>query len=142
MTQVKEGSTVSVHYTGKLADGSIFDSSEGREPLKFKIGEGSLIKGFEQGVIGMKVDESKTVNIIAAEAYGDVREDLFIEVPKTQLPPDLKIEEGMDLVSQQPDGQQIVVKVEEIKPEAVVIDANHKLAGKDLIFEIKVTEIA
>jgi FKBP-type peptidyl-prolyl cis-trans isomerase 2 len=142
MTQVKEGSTVSVHYTGKLTDGSIFDSSEGREPLTFKIGEGSLIKGFEQGVMGMKVDESKTVNIPAAEAYGDVREDLFIEVPKTQLPPDLKIEEGMDLISQQPDGQQMVVKINEIKPEAIVIDANHKLAGKDLIFEIKVTEIA
>lgn len=142
MTQVKEGSTVSVHYTGKLTDGTIFDSSDGREPLKFKIGEGSLIRGFEDGVIGMKVDESKTVNIKAAEAYGDVREDLFIDVPKSQLPPDLKIEEGMDLISQQPDGQQVVVKVKEIKPEIVVIDANHKLAGKDLIFEIKVTEIA
>lgn len=141
MTQVKEGSTVSVHYTGKLNDGTIFDSSEGREPLKFKIGEGSLIRGFEDGVIGMKVDESKTVNIKAAEAYGDVREDLFIDVPKSQLPPDLKIEEGMDLISQQPDGQQVIVKIKEIKPEVVVIDANHKLAGKDLIFEIKVTEI-
>lgn len=142
MTQVKEGSTVSVHYTGKLTDGTIFDSSEGRDPLKFKIGEGNLIRGFETGVIGMKVDESKTVNIPAAEAYGEVREDLFFEVPKTQLPPDLKIEEGMDLISQQPDGQQVIVKVKEIKDESVLIDANHKLAGKDLTFEIKVTEIS
>jgi FKBP-type peptidyl-prolyl cis-trans isomerase 2 len=141
MTQVKKGDTVKVHYTGKLTDGTVFDSSDGREPLEFKVGDGKLIRGFDEGVVGMQVDENKTINIDAAEAYGDVREDLIIDVPKSQLPPDLKPEVGMELVSQQPDGQQVVVTVKELKPEAIVIDANHKLAGKDLIFDVKLVEI-
>ena len=142
MTQVKKGNTIKVHYTGKLEDGTVFDSSEGREPLEFEVGAGRMIKGFDQGVEGMNLNEEKTITIEAAEAYGDIREDLIIDVPKAQLPPDIKPEVGMELVSQQPDGQQIVVTVKEVKPEAIVIDANHKLAGKDLIFDVKVVEIA
>ncbi len=142
MTQVKKGDKVKVHYTGKLQDGTVFDSSEGREPLEFEVGGGRLIRGFDEGVVGMKVDEEKTINIKAAEAYGDLRDDLIIEVPKAQLPQDIKPEVGMELVSQQPDGQQIIVTVKEVKPEAIVIDANHKLAGKDLTFDVKLVEIA
>lgn len=141
MTQVKKGNKIKVHYTGKLEDGTVFDSSEGREPLEFEVGAGRMIQGFDQGVVGMNLDEEKTINIKSAEAYGEVRNDLIIDVPKAQLPPDIKPEIGMELVSQQPDGQQLVVTVKEVKDDAIVIDANHKLAGKDLIFDVKVVEI-
>jgi len=141
MTKVKTGDTVKVHYTGKLKDGTVFDSSLEREPLQFEVGAGNLIPGFEKGVIGMEPEEQKTIEIEAEKAYGEVRDDLILEIQKQQLPPDLDPKVGMDLISQQPDGQQINVTVKEVKPESIVIDANHKLAGKDLIFEVKVVEI-
>jgi FKBP-type peptidyl-prolyl cis-trans isomerase SlpA len=141
MAQVKKGDTVKVHYKGKLVDGTIFDSSEGGEPLEFKVGEGSLIPGFEQGVIGMEKDQDKTINIKAEEAYGEVRDELFFEVQKAQLPEEIKPEIGMELVSRQPDGQEFIVTVKEVKPESIIIDANHKLAGKDLVFDVKLVEI-
>jgi FKBP-type peptidyl-prolyl cis-trans isomerase SlpA len=141
MTKVKDGSTVKVHYTGKLTDGTVFDSSEGREPLAFTIGAGMMIPGFEQGVLGMELNEEKTVSIKPEDAYGEVREDMVAEVPKAQLPPDMEVEKGMDLMSQTPDGQQMVVKVVDVKDDSIVVDANHALAGKELVFDIKVVEV-
>ena len=142
MTQVKENSTVKVHYTGKLADGQVFDTSEGKEPLAFTLGEGSLIPGFEKGLIDMKINEKKTINLTKDEAYGDPREDLIIEVPKTELPQEMTPEVGMGLVSRTPEGQEMNLMVVEVREETVVLDGNHPLAGKDLIFDLEVVEIS
>ena len=141
MSEAKKDNLVKVHYTGKLDDGQVFDSSKDREPLEFKIGEGKLIPGFENGVIGMKLQESKTIKIPSAEAYGDKREELMIEVQNQQLPEELKPEVGMELVSKSPDGQEQVVKVAEVKEASIVVDANHPLAGQDLTFEIELVDI-
>lgn len=141
MSKVEKGSKVKVHYTGKLADGSVFDSSEGREPLEFEVGAGMMIAGFDKGVEGMSKDENKTIVIPAAEAYGEYNNELVFDISKNQLPPDLQPEIGMELMSQQPNGQQMVVTVKEVKDEGIVIDANHKLAGKELTFNVKVVEI-
>jgi FKBP-type peptidyl-prolyl cis-trans isomerase 2 len=142
MTKIKNGDSVKVHYTGKLNDGTVFDSSEGRDPLAFTVGKGMMIPGFEKGVMGMALDEEKTITIPPSEAYGDVREEMIAEVPNTQLPEGLKPELGMELMSQTPDGQQLVVRVKEVKDDSIVIDANHQLAGKELTFDIKVVEIS
>ncbi|MDG1871021.1 MAG: peptidylprolyl isomerase [Flavobacterium sp.] len=141
MTQVKENNTVKVHYTGKLADGQVFDTSEGKEPLAFTLGEGRLIPGFEKGLIDMKLNEKKTINITKDDAYGDPREDLIIEVPKTELPQEMTPEVGMGLVSRTPEGQEMNLMVVEVREETVVLDGNHPLAGKDLIFDLEVVEI-
>ncbi|WP_366187323.1 peptidylprolyl isomerase [Flavobacterium ovatum] len=141
MTQVKENNTVKVHYTGKLADGQVFDTSEGKDPIAFTLGQGSLIPGFEKGLIDMKVNEKKTINIAKEDAYGVPREDLIIEVPKSELPPDMTPEVGMGLVSRTPEGQEMNLLVIDVKPESVVLDGNHPLAGKDLIFDLEVVEI-
>ncbi|WP_339653470.1 peptidylprolyl isomerase [Flavobacterium frigidarium] len=141
MTQVKENNTVKVHYTGKLADGQVFDTSEGKEPLSFTLGEGRLIPGFEKGLIDMKLNEKKTINITKDDAYGDPREDLIIEVPKTELPQEMTPEVGMGLVSRTPEGQEMNLMVVEVREETVVLDGNHPLAGKDLIFDLEVVEI-
>ncbi|MGO3707800.1 MAG: FKBP-type peptidyl-prolyl cis-trans isomerase [Mesonia hippocampi] len=141
MSQVKQNDTVRVHYTGKLKDGQIFDSSLEREPLEFTLGQGQLIPGFENGVIDMKVNEKKTIEIPSNEAYGDVQEELFMEVPKSQLPQEIEPKVGMGLVSKNPDGSERQLRVAEVKDEAIVVDANHPLAGKDLIFELELVEI-
>lgn len=141
MSQVKKNDTVKIHYTGKLADGVVFDSSEGREPLEFTVGEGNMIPGFENGVIDMKVNEKKTIVIPAEEAYGEVRDELIQEVPKTNLPEDLEPEVGMGLVSVAPNGQEIQFVVREVKEETIVVDANHPLAGKELTFDVELVEI-
>ncbi|MBX9888895.1 MAG: peptidylprolyl isomerase [Flavobacteriaceae bacterium] len=141
MTQVKENNTVKVHYTGKLADGQVFDTSEGKEPLAFTLGQGSLIPGFEKGLIAMKLNEKKTINIAKDDAYGDPREDLIIEVPKSELPQEMTTEVGMGLVSRTPEGQEMNLLVVEVREESVVLDGNHPLAGKDLIFDLEVVEI-
>ncbi len=141
MSTVKANDTIKVHYTGKLNDGRVFDSSVDREPLEFTLGQGQLIPGFEKGVIDMAVNEKKTVNIPSAEAYGERREEMMQEVPKSQLPPEIKPEVGMGLVSQTPEGQEMRLTVAEVKDESIVVDANHPLAGEDLIFEIEVLEI-
>ncbi len=137
----KADDTVKVHYKGSLEDGQVFDTSENRDPLQFTMGAGQLIPGFENAVLGMSVDDIKTINIPFAEAYGPVQEELMQEISKTLLPEDLKVEAGMQLVSKQEDGAEVVVIVSEVKDETVVIDANHPLAGKDLTFEIKLVEI-
>lgn len=141
MSQVKENSTVKVHYTGKLSDGSVFDSSLERDPIEFTVGQGQLIPGFEQGVIDMGVNEKKTIEIAANEAYGQVRDELIQEVPKSQLPPDIQPEEGLRLMSKTPQGQDIPLVITEVKDETIVVDANHPLAGKDLVFEVEVVDI-
>lgn len=142
MSQVKENDTVKVHYTGKLADGQVFDSSVERgEPIEFTMGQGQLIPGFEKGLIDMKVNEKKTVNIAKEEAYGEPREELIQEVQKSQLPEEIKPEVGMGLVSKSPDGQEMNLVVKDVKEETIVVDGNHPLAGKDLVFDLEVVEI-
>ncbi len=140
MEKITQNSTVTVNYTGKLEDGTIFDSSlvEGREPLKAKLGEGQLIPGFESGLIDMTVGENKTVEINPTEAYGDYNDELIVEVPKNNVPENVEV--GMMLQTFGPMGPSIV-KVLEIKDEVVVLDANHPLAGKKLTFELEVVGV-
>jgi FKBP-type peptidyl-prolyl cis-trans isomerase 2 len=141
MSQVKENNTVKVHYTGKLSDGQVFDSSEGKEPLEFTLGQGRLIPGFEKGLIDMKLNEKKTITIASDEAYGAVREDLIQEVAKSELPQEITPEVGMGLVSKSPDGQEMNLLVAEVREESIVLDGNHPLAGKDLTFDLEVVGI-
>lgn len=141
MSQVKENNTVKVNYTGKLSDGQIFDTSEGKEPVEFVLGQGQLIPGFEKGLIDMKINEKKTITIAKEEAYGEVNSQLIQEVDKAQLPQDMAPEVGMGLVSRTPDGQEMNLMVVEVKDETIVVDGNHPLAGKDLIFDLEVLEI-
>lgn len=137
----QSGHKVKVHYTGRLADGTVFDTSRNREPLEFVLGGGMVIKGFDVGVAGMQMGESKTIEIPVAEAYGEARPDMFIRVPKKVVPPDLEIAVGQDLYLPQENGGAIPVVVAEITDEEVVLDANHRLAGKDLIFDLELVEI-
>jgi len=139
--EAKTGDAVSVHYTGKLQDGTVFDSSEQGEPLEFTLGQGQLIPGFEQAVSGLKVGESKTVTITSDQAYGPYRQELVQVVPREQLPEDLKPEVGMQLQSTRSDGGVVVVTVTEVSETTITEDANSPLAGKDLIFEIKLVGI-
>jgi peptidylprolyl isomerase len=141
MAQAKNGDTVTVHYTGKLEDGSIFDSSINRDPLGFTIGEGQVIPGFEEAVVGMDLDETKTVKIPENKAYGPYHEELVAEVDRSQLPADLKPEVGQQLQGRQPDGQVVIATVIGVSESNVTLDANHPLAGKDLTFEIQLVAI-
>lgn len=143
MSKVKDGDTVKVHYTGKLDDGSVFDSSHQREePLEFTLGQGQLIPGFEKAVVGMSVGDSTTVEIPSDEAYGKRRDDLELEVPKAELPDHIEPEVGMQLqMQQQQNGQAIPVQIVEVTDDNVKLDANHPLAGKDLTFDIELVEI-
>ena len=139
--KVEQNKNVSVHYTGKLKDGSVFDSSVDREPLNFTVGEGKLIPGFEQGIVGMGVNEKKLIEIPFNEAYGEVKEELIQEVSKSNLPSDLTPEVGMQLQSNGQDGSTILVTNVKVEEDKIVVDANHPLAGKDLLFDIEVVEI-
>jgi len=141
MQLVKNGDTVKVHYNGKLTYGTTFDSSEGRQPLEFEVGSGSVIPGFDSGVMGMSVGDKKTINIPAEEAYGEVEEDRFMEFPIDRFPPDLKPEVGMTLTMSDGGGQQFPVVIADVRDDVVMLDANHPLAGKDLIFNIELMEI-
>lgn len=141
MAEAKKGDTVKVHYTGKLEDGTVFDSSVERDPLEFKLGNGNMIAGFENAVLGMEKGDSKSARIPYQEAYGERREDMKVEVPKTQVPEDLKPEVGQQLSIKQQDGTAVPVVVTDIDHEKIVLDANHPLAGKDLIFDIELVEI-
>lgn len=141
MSQVKENNTVKVHYTGKLTDGQVFDSSEGREPLEFTLGQGQMIPGFENGLIDMKLNEKKTIELSKEDAFGESRPELIQEVQKDQLPPEIKPEVGMGLVSKAPDGSEHNLTVIDVKDDSIVVDANHPLAGKDVVFDIEVVDI-
>lgn len=141
MQQVKSGDKVKVHYHGRLTNGETFDSSEGRQPLEFEVGSGMVIKGFDDGVTGMIVGDKKTITIPFMEAYGPVNQEMVIDFPKTQFPPDMQLETGMPLMMSNGQGQNFQVTVIEIKEESVVLDANHPLAGKDLVFDLELVEI-
>lgn len=138
--QAKQGDTVAVHYTGRLKDGQVFDSSRERQPLEFQVGGGQMIAGFDKAVNDMKVGESKTVEIPAAEAYGERREDMMIAVPREQVPADITPEVGMKLAINN-GNQPMPVTIAEVSDEKIVLDANHELAGKDLIFDIELMEV-
>jgi len=142
MTTAKQGDTVHIHYSGSLDDGTVFDSSAGRDPLSFTIGSGQVIPGFEEAVIGMAIDEKKNVTIPVDKAYGPRNEELLMTVPKEQVPPDLNPEVGQKLQMQGPDNTPVVVEVTEVAEEHIKLDANPPLAGKDLIFDIELVEIA
>jgi FKBP-type peptidyl-prolyl cis-trans isomerase 2 len=142
MQQAQNGDKVKVHYHGTLRNGEIFDSSNGREPLEFTVGTGQVIKGFDEGVKGMQVGEKKKVEIPVGDAYGEKSQEMVVEFPKDQFPPEMAPEVGMQLMMSNGSGQQFPVRVVEVKEESVVLDANHPLAGQDLIFDIELVEIA
>jgi FKBP-type peptidyl-prolyl cis-trans isomerase 2 len=141
MTQAKQGDSVKVHYTGKLDDGTVFDSSVGREPLEFTVGAGQLIAGFDEAVVGMAAGEQKTVRIAAEQAYGPHNPEMTLQVPRSDLPAEIQPELGMQLEASQEGGHSMVVTVVEVSDESVTFDANHPLAGKALTFEIEVVEL-
>jgi FKBP-type peptidyl-prolyl cis-trans isomerase 2 len=141
MQQVKKGDVVRVHYTGRLLDGNQFDSSVGRDPLEFTVGAGEMIKGFDSGVLGMAVGEKKVINISPEDAYGERNEEAIIEFPREHVPADMKLEEGMHLTLRNQEGQPIPVVVSGFREEIIILDANHFLAGKELVFHIELVEI-
>lgn len=141
MSVIKKGDSVKVHYTGKLTTGEQFDSSAGREPLEFTVGAGQMIKGFDAGVEGMALGEKKTVNIPAAEAYGEWHEENVIDFPKENVPAEMQLEIGMPLMLRDNYGRPVEVKVHEITEAVVRLDANHMLAGKELVFDIEIVEV-
>jgi peptidylprolyl isomerase len=140
MAQATKGNTVRIHYTGVLADGSQFDSSTGRDPLEFTLGDGMVIPGFDKAVDGMQIGESKTFDIPADEAYGERREEMVMSVPRGEFPDHIDPQAGQQLQMQQGE-QTFVVTVSEVSDEAVVLDANHPLAGEDLTFTVELVEI-
>ncbi len=142
MTQAKSGDNVKVHYTGKLDDGTVFDSSAEREPLEFSLGSGNVIPGFEEAIVGMAPGESKTTKIPPEQAYGPQREELVITVEKEQIPTDLSVEVGQQLQISQNNGQVIPVIVTDVSDSKVTLDANHPLAGEQLTFDIELVEVS
>ncbi|RBL88777.1 MULTISPECIES: FKBP-type peptidyl-prolyl cis-trans isomerase [Chitinophaga] len=141
MQAVKNGDTVKVHYQGRLTNGTMFDSSEGRAPLEFKVGAHMVIKGFENGVLDMKPGEKKTIHIPVDQAYGPKNEEMIMDFPKANIPPDLNPEVGMELQMSNPEGQVFQVKVAAIGTDFITLDANHPLAGEDLVFDLELVEI-
>ncbi|KLK88090.1 peptidylprolyl isomerase [Methanoculleus sediminis] len=141
MAQAKEGDTVKVHYTGKLEDGTVFDTSEERAPLEFTIGSGQIIPGFERAVVGMEPGEAKTATIPPEEAYGHRRDEMTITVDREQFPEEINPEPGQQLQVQQPDGRAAIVVVSDVSESTVTLDANHPLAGQPLTFDITLVDI-
>jgi peptidylprolyl isomerase len=136
---IENGKTVKVHYTGKLENGTEFDSSLQRDPLEFTIGAGQLIRGFESGVVGMSVGEKKTLKLSPEEAYGPIHESMVLTIPKSNAPPDVQI--GSQLQAEGQDGKDVVFIVRQVNEDNVVIDGNHPLAGKTLLFDIEVVDV-
>lgn len=141
MAAIKAGDTVFIHYTGTLTDGTEFDSSKGRDPLEFVVGSGMVIVGLDKAMAGMKVGDNKRIEIDSAEAYGPINPDNRIAVPRSQLPEDIPVEIGLMLQMQGPEGQAVPVTIVEATDDTITLDANHALAGKDLIFDIEVVSI-
>lgn len=141
MAKAKEGDTVRVHYTGKLKDGTVFDTSQDREPLSFTIGEQRVIPGFEKAVVGMEPGDTKTEELPSEQAYGEHREDMVMELERNQLPESVEPKVGQQLQLRMQNGQEVPVVITELNEESVTIDANHPLAGKDLVFEIELVDI-
>jgi FKBP-type peptidyl-prolyl cis-trans isomerase 2 len=138
---VESGNTIKVHYHGRLNDGTVFDSSNGRSPMEFTVGAGSVIKGFDDGVKGMLVGDKKTIEIPFPDAYGPEDPSMIIEFPRQQLPEDLHPEIGMQLNMNNASGEQFPVVVTEVNEDSIILNANHPLAGKDLIFDLELMEI-
>lgn len=142
MTQASAGNKVQIHYTGTLEDGSVFDSSEGRDPLEFELGSGMIIPGLDRAIEGMSVGEQKTVTIPSTEAYGEYQAEARQDVPREQIPDSIPLEEGTMLQMQTPDGRAVPVMVAEVSETSVTLDANHPLAGKDLTFAVEVVSVS
>ena len=141
MQQVKKGDVVRVHYTGRLTTGEQFDSSIGREPLEFTVGAGQMIKGFDAAMPGMNIGEKKTITIAPKDGYGEKDDQAIIQFPKQNVPADMKMEPGMELTLSDQDGRPVPVIVVEVREDVIIMDANHFLAGKDLIFDVELVEI-
>ncbi|MGD8983010.1 MAG: peptidylprolyl isomerase [Desulfobacteraceae bacterium] len=141
MSKVKDGDTVKVHYTGKLENGDVFDSSREREPFEFTVGNKAVIPGFEKGVIGMGVGDTKTIEILPEEAYGAKQDELVVEVQKTELPDDITPTIGQRLQIKQQDGNPIVVTITDLTEDSITLDANHPLAGYTLFFDVELVDI-
>lgn len=141
MSKAAKGDTVKVHYTGRLADGEVFDSSEDREPLEFDLGQGQVIEGFEEAILGMEQGDKKTVEISVDKAYGPVNPEYILKAPRDQMPQDLDPQIGMQLQMPVPDGPPVVVTITEFDNESVTLDANPPLAGKDLIFDLELVGV-
>ncbi len=141
MVQAQLGDTVKVHYTGKLEDGTVFDSSAERDPLEFSLGEGRVIAGFEEAVVGMSPGDSKSASIPADRAYGPYRQEMVMVVDRQQIPADLSVNVGQQLQIRQKSGEAIPVIVTDVSESKVTLDANHPLAGQDLTFDIRLVEI-
>lgn len=141
MSQAKRGDTVKVHYTGTLEDDTVFDSSRRRDPLEFTLGAGMVVPGFENLVLGMREGETAKETIPCAEAYGERREELQLDVKRADIPAELELSVGMNLRMQAPDGQSASVEVVGLTDEIVRLDANHPLSGKDLTFEVELVEL-
>jgi len=137
---IKSGDTIAVDYTGKIENGEVFDTSEGKTPLTFTVGSGMLIKGFDNAVTGMKKGESKTVTIPPEEGYGPRHEDAVVEIPRAQFPDEIPLEVGLQLELQDPQGRPVPARIMEITDETVKMDINHFLAGKTLVFDITIAE--
>lgn len=142
MANAKNGDTVRIHYTGRLTDGTVFDSSQDREPLEFTLGEGQVISGFEEAVRGMEEGETKTAEIPSDDAYGPRRDDLELQMPRDRLPEDLDPTVGDRLQMRTQDGQTVEVLVTDVDDAGIRVDANHPLAGRDLEFEIELVDIS
>ncbi|WP_282117946.1 peptidylprolyl isomerase [Maribacter aquivivus] len=141
MSKVKADSQVKVHYTGKLSNGQIFDSSVDREPLEVKLGQGSLIPGFEKGLLDMEANDKKTIVIAKEDAYGEKQKELFQTVPKSELPQEMEPKVDMALMATNADGSERQLRVAEVNENDIVVDANHPLAGEDLTFELELVEV-
>ncbi|MCK0122246.1 peptidylprolyl isomerase [Loktanella sp. F6476L] len=141
MSEAKQGDTVQIHYKGTLDDGTVFDSSEGRDPLEFAVGSGMIIPGLDKAIPGMKVGDKKVVNVPCAEAYGEVNLENRQAVPRDQFPDNIPMEVGTQLQMQGEGGQVMVVTIVEVADTEVTLDANHALAGKDLTFAIEMIAI-
>jgi len=141
MSKAKEGDTVKVHYTGKLKDGKVFDTSREREPLEFTVGDGKVIQGFENAVIGMGPEDTKTVELSSDKAYGPYRKELVASIEKKDLPKNVKPEIGQRLQARQDDGSILLMTVTDTDESSITVDANHPLAGQDVVFDIELLEI-
>ena len=141
MAKAKNGDTVKIHYTGKLKDGTVFDSSIGHDPLEFQIGQNQIFPKLEEAVIGMEPSDTKTVIISSEDAYGPYREEMVVDVPKNSFPADITPEVGLELELVQSNNQPIIVTILKVADDTVTLDANHPLAGKDLTFDVELVEI-
>ncbi len=142
MSQAKDGDTVKVSYTGKLEDGTVFETRDSSDPLEFTIGGENVIPGFEKAVVGLAVNESKSVTIPSEQAYGSHREELVVSVDRKQLPANVTPEVGQQVEISQSDGQAVVMMIAEVHDDKITLDGNHPLSGQNLVFDIKLVEIS